>query len=92
MNMTSDPMNIYFSKWLPRARRHLAPSGRLTELAHTLSAKDQIPAEDWRTRLRRVLDGHEQPDTDLVFEVERFIARPALPKTPEQTEEFILAS
>ena len=85
-------MDIYFTKWLPRARRLLAPSGRLTELAHTLSAKDQIPAEDWRTRLRRVLDGHEQPDTDLVFEVERFVARPLPERTPDQTEEFILAS
>ena len=90
--MTSDPMNIYFTKWLPRARRLLAPSGRLTELAHTLSAKDQIPAEDWRTRLRRVLDGHEQPDTDLVFEVERFVARPISERPSEQTEEFVLAS
>ena len=88
--MPADPMDIYFTKWLPRARRHLAPSGRLTELAHTLSAKDQIPAEDWRSRLRRVLDGHEQPDTDLVFEVERFICRPTPEKVVEQTEEFIL--
>lgn len=90
--MSTDPMNIYFTKWLPRARRLLAPSGRLTELAHTLSGKDQIPAEEWRTRLRRVLDGHEQPDTDLVFEVERFIARPAPERVKEQTEEFILAN
>lgn len=90
--MSADPMNIYFTKWLPRARRLLAPSGRLTELAHTLAAKDQIPAEDWRTRLRRVLDGHEQPDTDLVFEVERFVAKPAPEPVPEQTEEFILPS
>ena len=88
--MTADPMNVYFTKWLPRARRLLAPSGRLTELAHTLSAKDQIPAEDWRSRIRRVLDGHEQPDTDLVFEVERFVARPAAEPVEEQTEEFIL--
>lgn len=85
-------MNIYFTKWLPRARRLLAPSGRLTELAHTLSAKDQIPAEDWRSRLRRVLDGHEQPDTDLVFEVESFVARPLPERTPEQTNEFVLAN
>lgn len=90
--MATDPMHIYYSKWLPRARRLLAPSGRLTELAHTLSAKDQIPAEDWRTRLRRVLDGHEQPDTDLVFEVERFVCRPLSERPAEQTEEFVLAS
>ncbi|MGJ8725767.1 MAG: hypothetical protein ACSHYB_14500 [Roseibacillus sp.] len=90
--MSADPMNIYFTKWLPRARRLLAPSGRLTELAHTLSAKDQIPAEDWRTRLRRVLDGHEQPDTDLVFEVERFVARPIPERNVEQTKEFGLAN
>lgn len=88
--MTADLMKIYFTKWLPRARRHLAASGRLTELAHTLAAKDQIPAEDWRSRLRRVLDGHEQPDTDLVFEVERFIARPAPEPQEDDTPEFIL--
>lgn len=90
--MPVDPMKIYFTKWLPRARRHLAPSGRLTELAHTLSAKDQIPAEDWHSRLRRVLDGHEQPDTDLVFEVERFLAPPIPESVEEQIEELPLAS
>ena len=88
--MSFDPMTLYYAKWLPRARRLLAPSGRLTELAQTLAAKDEIPAEDWRTRLRRVLDGKEQPDADLVFEVERFVARPAPEKVAEQTEEFLL--
>jgi hypothetical protein len=90
--MASDPMGIYFEKWLPRARRLLAPSGRLTELAQTLAAKDAITAEDWHSRLRRVLDGQEQPDTDIVFEVERFLARPAAEKIPEQTPELQLAS
>lgn len=90
--MSIDPMHLYYAKWLPRARRLLAPSGRLSELAHTLAAKDEIPAEDWRCRLRRVLDGHEQPDAELVFEVERFVARP-LPEQPvDDTGDFFLPS
>jgi len=88
--MSFDPMTLYYAKWLPRARRLLAPSGRLTELAQTLAAKDEIPAEDWRTRLRRILDGQEQPDADLVFEVERFVARPIEAKPQELTEELLL--
>ena len=90
--MSADPMNLYYAKWLPRARRLLAPSGRLTELAQTLATKDEISAEDWRTRLRRILDGHELPDADLVFEVESFVARPLPERVVEQTAEFVLAS
>lgn len=83
--MPSDPMLLYYAKWLPRARRLLAPSGLLTELAQTLAAKDEIPAEDWRSRLRRILDGHEHPDADVVFEVERFVTRTVVEKTPDST-------
>ncbi|MDP0490240.1 MAG: hypothetical protein Q7Q71_04230 [Verrucomicrobiota bacterium JB023] len=90
--MASDPMHLYYAKWLPRARRLLSPSGRLSELAHTLAAKDEVPAEDWRSRLRRVLDGHEQPDADLVFEVERFVARPLPEPAPDMTRELKLPS
>lgn len=88
--MATDPMHIYYAKWLPRARRLLAPSGLLTELAQTLAAKDEVPAEDWRSRLRRVLDGHEQPDADLVFEVERFVSRPAPAKVADSTGDLLL--
>lgn len=83
-------MHIYYAKWLPRARRLLAPSGLLTELAQTLAAKDEVPAEDWRSRLRRVLDGHEQPDADLVFEVERFVSRPLPAKSVDASPELLL--
>lgn len=89
--MSFDPMTLYYEKWLPRARRLLSPSGRLSELALFLAAKDEVPAEDWRTRLRRVLDGQEQPDADLVFEVERFVARPAEEAVPEATAELVMA-
>ncbi|MEM9079423.1 MAG: hypothetical protein AAGC74_01885 [Verrucomicrobiota bacterium] len=90
--MLNDPMTIYYEKWLPRARRLLAPSGRLTELAMVLSSRDEVSVDEWQGRLRRVLDGKEAPDTDLVFEVERFVARPKVEESGEETPELGLAS
>lgn len=84
--MSFDPMELYFEKWLPRARRLLAPSGRLSELVLVVSKKKGLPEEQVRTRYKNVLDGKEQPDADLVFEVEQFITN-SRGKTSENQRE-----
>lgn len=73
--MSFDPMELYFEKWLPRARRLLAPSGCLSELVLVVSKKKGVPEEQIRRRYKNVLDGKEQPDADLVFEVEQFVTK-----------------
>lgn len=73
--MSFDPMNLYYEKWLPRARKLLAPSGLFSELVLVVARKKGLPQEQVRLRFRNVLDGKEQPDADLVFEVETFLSR-----------------
>jgi len=92
--MAFDPMNLYYEKWLPRARKLLAPSGLLTELAYVMAKRQELPEDQVRGRLRRVLDGKEQPDSDFVFEVEQFVAQTRSKSSPktEKTGELELAS
>lgn len=84
--MSEKPPAPYYTQWLPRTRRALSPSGRLTELAAILSAEDETPATDWSTRLRRILDGHEYAHPTLVFRIDRFLARPVDPPPPPSPE------
>ena len=77
--MPEQPPTPYYAKWLPRTRRALSASGRLSELAEILSSEDQQSADAWSTRLRRILDGHEYAHPAIVFRIDRFLARPVSP-------------
>jgi len=92
--MTIDPMISYYRKWLVRERRMLlAQPSYLHDLAHILAAKDQIPADDWHSRLLRVLNRQEAPDTDFVYEVEKYLANPVNERIlPTPAPEFKLAA
>ena len=84
--MPENPPAPYYTKWLPRTRRALSASGRLSELATILSSENQLPASDWSTRLRRILDGHEYAHPSLVFRIDQFLARPVSPPPPPSPE------
>jgi hypothetical protein len=75
--MSERAKELYYLKWLPKIRRALAPSGRLSELAHTLAGESGESTHDWHTRLRMILTGHELARPDLVFRIDRFLSRPA---------------
>lgn len=69
----------YFESWLRRTGRQFAASGRLTQTATALSAAEGGTVEEWRTRLRNLLDGAEVPSLDLLTRIDALLARPSRP-------------
>ena len=67
----------YFDAWLRRTRRQFALSGRLTQTAMVLAAEDGTGLEEWRTRLRTLLEGSEVPSLDLLTRIDTLLAGPS---------------
>lgn len=64
----------YFDSWLKRTRRQLSQSGRLSELSLILSRESGEDPEQWRTRLRSLLEGGELPSLDLLMKIDSLLA------------------
>lgn len=56
----------FLAAWLRRTRRELAVSGTASQLAQVLATRCGGAAAAWETRLRRILDGEEIPDAELL--------------------------
>ena len=67
----------YFEAWLRRTGRQFAVSGRLTQTAMVLAAEEGGTLEEWRTRLRVLLDGNEVPSLDLLTRIDALLAGPS---------------
>ncbi len=67
----------YLAAWLKRTKRELAGSGKLSELALILSMEDETDRDAWRSRLRMILEGDEEPGFDLLTRIDSILARPA---------------
>lgn len=67
----------YFEAWLRRTGKQLAASGRLTQTAFVLSAEDGGTVDEWRTRLRTLLEGGETPSMDLLMRIDALLAGPS---------------
>jgi len=74
---TPTPDRPYFDAWLRRTGRQLAGSGRLTQTAMALALQDGSSLEEWRTRLRDLLDGAEVPTLDLLTRIDALLAGPS---------------
>jgi hypothetical protein len=72
--MKKDAGRPYYEVWLRRARRELAPSGRLTEVALLLSRQGGGSCEVWRARLQVLLAGAGTPSLDLLMRIDALIA------------------
>lgn len=70
----SKPDRRYFEAWLRRASRQFAVSGRLTQTATMLALENGGTPEEWRTRLRTVLDGNEVPSIELLTRIDAILA------------------
>lgn len=83
----------YFQAWLKRTRRQLAASGRLTEVALVLAREEGGTTDDWRTKLRVLLEGAEQPSLDLLMRIDALLAGPVKRSQPAPvvTQEFLFA-
>lgn len=67
----------YFDAWLRRTGRQFAVSGRLSQTAMALAAGDGGSVEEWRTRLKILLEGREMPSLDLLTRIDALLAGPA---------------
>lgn len=67
----------YFDAWLRRTGRQFAVSGRLTQTAAALSATEGGTVDEWRSRLRTLLEGSEVPSLDLLMRIDMLLAGPS---------------
>lgn len=79
----------YFDAWLRRTGRQFAVSGRLTETAMALAAADGGSVDEWRTRLRVILEGQEVPSLDLLTRIDALLAGPAKTPPSKNFQEFL---
>ncbi len=66
----------YFETWLKRTGKQFAVSGRLTQTAMVLAAEEGGTVDEWRTRLRILLQGGEVPSLDLLTRIDAILAGP----------------
>jgi hypothetical protein len=84
------PDRPYFESWLKRTGRQLAVSGRLSQLATVLAAENGGSVDDWRSRLRTVLDGTEVPSLDLLTRIDVLLSGPSRLRRNEGAEQGLL--
>jgi hypothetical protein len=81
-----NPDRPYFEAWLRRTGRQLAVSGRLTQVAMVLAAENGGSVDDWRNRLRTVLDGDEVPSLDLLTRIDALLAGPSRSREDDESQ------
>lgn len=74
---TPNPDRPYFVTWLRRTGRQLAVSGRLSQTAMALAIENGGTVEEWRARLRTLLDGGGAPSLDLLTRIDALLAAPS---------------
>jgi hypothetical protein len=67
----------YFETWLRRTGKQLAVSGRLTQIAMVLAVEQGGSVDEWRSRLRTLLEGNEIPSLDLLTRIDAMLAGPS---------------
>jgi hypothetical protein len=70
------PERPYLESWLRRARKQLAASGRLSELALILARQEGGTAEHWSALVRGILDEQATPSLDLLTRIDAVLAKP----------------
>lgn len=76
----------YFEAWLRRTGRQFAVSGRLTQTAAALSGTEGGTVEEWRSRLRTLLEGSEVPSLDLLMRIDTLLAGPSREVNRDETQ------
>jgi hypothetical protein len=79
------PERPYLENWLRRARKQLAASGRLSELALILARQEGATPEHWSALVRSILEEETTPSLDLLTRIDAVLAKPvARPAATEQ--------
>ena len=76
----------YFDAWLRRTGRQFAVSGRLTQTAMALAAEEGGTVEEWRIRLRDLMEGGEIPSLDLLTRIDALLAGPSKARGDESSQ------
>ncbi len=77
------PDRPYFEAWLRRTGRQFAVSGRLTQTAMVLAGENGGTLDEWRARLRAVMEGGDAPSLDLLMRIDALLAGSALHRKNE---------
>lgn len=83
---TGRPDRRYFEAWLRRASRQFSESGRLSQTAELLARENGGTPDEWRVRLRTVLDGGEIPSIELLTRIDALLAGSTKNQTHEDTQ------
>ena len=86
---TLKPDRPYFEAWLRRTNRQFAVSGRLTQTATLLAAEGDGTPEEWSTRLRTMMNGHEVPSIELLTRIDALIAGPSKPISQSDSQALL---
>jgi len=84
-----NPDRPYFEAWLRRTSRQFAASGRLTQTAMVLAAENGGTVDEWRTRLRTLLEGNEVPSLDLLTRIDAILAGPSRTRGDNDTQDSL---
>lgn len=76
----------YFEAWLRRTSKQFAVSGRLTQTAMALAAEEGGTVDEWRTRLRILLEGREIPSLDLLTRIDALLTGPSTSKATNDSQ------
>jgi len=76
----------YFEAWLRRTGKQFAVSGRLTQTAMVLAAEEGGTVDEWRNRLRVILEGNEVPSLDLLTRIDALLAGPSTPRKDDDSQ------
>jgi hypothetical protein len=77
----------YFETWLKRARRQLAASGRLSQVAIMLAHEDGGTPDAWVKRLRKLLNEEETPSLELLTRIDSLLAGPGSTRADSAVQE-----
>ena len=67
----------YFEAWLRRTGRQFSVSGRLTQVAMVLAAEEGGTVDEWRAKLRTLLENKEVPSLDMLTRIDALLAGPS---------------
>jgi hypothetical protein len=84
--ITVKPDRPYFDAWLRRITRHFAVSGRLSQTAMVLANENGGTPEEWRERLRTLLDGGEAPSLELLTRIDALLTGTPPPRAEDESQ------
>lgn len=84
--ITVKPDRPYFDAWLRRTSRQFAASGRLSQTAMVLANENGGTPDEWRERLRTLLEGGEAPSLELLTRIDALLTGPPPARVDDEAQ------